>query len=193
MGESTLENSVIKLRAPELPDIDLLYVWENNMEIWKVSNTLTPFSRFVIKKYIENSHLDIWETKQLRLIIEAKNQNELMNIPVGLIDIFDFDPYHMRAGLGVMIANKEYRQKGYATEALKVIVHYAFHTLQLHLLYCNISSDNSISLQLFQNQGFEIIGVKKGWLKTISGWQDEVMLQVMNPNERISNNTTSYS
>ena len=188
MESSTLENSSIKLRAPELSDIDLLYVWENNMEIWKASNTLTPFSRFVLKKYIETSHLDIWETKQLRLIIEAKNQNSLMFVPVGLVDLFDFDPFHLRAGVGILIANKEYRQKGYATEALKLLIKYSFDTLQLHQLYCNISAENTISLQLFENSGFEVVGTKKGWLKTINGWQDEVMLQIINPNAHLVRN-----
>lgn len=188
MQVSTLENSLVKLRAPEMQDIDLLYTWENNMEIWKVSNTLTPFSKFVLKKYIETAHLDIWETKQLRLIIEAKNQSSLMFLPVGLIDLFDFDPFHLRAGIGILIAKNEFRQKGYATEALKLMVRYTFETLQLHQLYCNISSENHISLQLFQNVGFEIIGVKKDWLKTMNGWQDEVMLQIVNPNSRLTKN-----
>ncbi|NVO10514.1 MAG: GNAT family N-acetyltransferase [Bacteroidales bacterium] len=188
MIDSTLENSIVKLRAPELPDIDLLYTWENNMEIWKVSNTITPFSRFVLKKYIETAHLDIWETKQLRLIIEAKNQSSLMLASVGLIDLFDFDPFHLRAGIGILIANSEYRQKGYATEALKLMVKYTFETLQLHQLYCNISSDNTISFQLFQNTGFEVIGIKKDWLKTKNGWQDEIMLQIVNPNTKLVKN-----
>jgi diamine N-acetyltransferase len=188
MTDSTLENSIVKLRAPELPDIDLLYTWENNMDIWKVSNTLTPFSRFVLKKYIETAHLDIWETKQLRLIIDAKNQSSLMFVSVGLIDLFDFDPFHLRAGIGILIANSEYRQKGYATEALKLTIRYAFETLQLHQLYCNISSDNTISLQLFQNVGFGVVGTKKEWLKTKNGWQDEIMLQIINPNSSLAKN-----
>jgi len=52
MGENILENSVVKLRAPEPTDIETLYTWENNMEIWTVINTITPFSRFLLKKYI---------------------------------------------------------------------------------------------------------------------------------------------
>ncbi|MCB8964620.1 MAG: GNAT family N-acetyltransferase [Bacteroidales bacterium] len=186
MAENILENSVIKLRAPEITDIDLLYTWENNMEIWKVSNTITPFSRFVLKRYIETAHRDIWETKQLRLIIEAKNQSSLMNIPVGLIDLFDFDPYHQRAGIGILIANKEYRQKGYASEALGLLINYSFEVIQMNQLYCNISEDNEVSLQLFKNNGFEVIGVKKAWLKTRNGWANEVMLQLLNPAPRIA-------
>jgi diamine N-acetyltransferase len=185
---STIENGTVKLRAPEQSDIDLLYVWENNMDIWKVSNTITPFSRFVLKKYIETAHLDIWETKQLRLIIEAKDQSSLMFNPVGLIDLFDFDPFHLHAGIGILIANSEYRQKGYATEALKLMIRYSFETVQLHQLYCNIASDNTISLQLFLNVGFEVIGTKKEWLKVMNGWQDEVMLQIVNPSSKIEKN-----
>ncbi|RPH33672.1 MAG: N-acetyltransferase [Bacteroidales bacterium] len=188
MMNSTLENSFVRLRAPEQSDIDLLYVWENNMEIWKVSNTITPFSRFVLKKYIETAHLDIWDTKQLRLIIEAKDQSSLMFSPVGLIDLFDFDPFHLRAGIGILIANAEYRQKGYATEALKLMIRYCFETLQLHQLYCNISTDNVISLQLFRNVGFETVGIKKEWLKLSSGWHDEVMFQILNPSSRLTEN-----
>jgi diamine N-acetyltransferase len=185
MNENILENNVVKLRAPEPSDIDLLYSWENNMEIWKVSNTITPFSRFVLKKYIETAHLDIWETKQLRLIIEAKNQSSLMNVPVGLIDLFDFDPYHLRAGIGILIANKEYRQKGYATEALNLLIKYCFEVIQLNQLYCNISSENTLSLQLFKSKGFMEVGVKKAWLKNRNGWEDEVLLQLLNPKPRI--------
>lgn len=188
MKISTLENSIVRLRAPEQSDIDVLYVWENNMEIWKVSNTITPFSRFVLKKYIETAYLDIWDTKQLRLIIEAKDQSSLMFTPVGLIDLFDFDPFHLRAGLGILIANTEFRQKGYATEALKLMIRYSFDTIQLHQLYCNISTDNAISLQLFKNVGFESIGIKKEWLKSLNGWQDEVMLQIVNPNSKLEKN-----
>jgi diamine N-acetyltransferase len=161
-------------------------MWENNMEIWNVSNTITPFSKYVLKKYIETSHLDIWETKQLRLIIEAKTQSSLMCVPVGAVDLFDFDPFHLRAGVGILIANKEHRQKGYAPEALRLLIRYAFETLQFHQLFCNISVGNSVSLQLFKNLGFMETGTKKQWLKTVNGWQDELHLQLLNPAQQVN-------
>jgi len=91
-----------------------------------------------------------------------------MNVPVGLVDLFDFDPYHLRAGVGVLIARNEDRRKGYATEALKVLISYAFEVLQLNQLYANVSASNTASLRLFQNLGFTKVGVKKDWLKTLS-------------------------
>lgn len=186
MNSNTLEDNHIKLRAPEPSDVDLLYSWENNMEIWKVSNTVAPFSKHILKKYLETAHLDIWETKQLRLIIEAKTQSSLMLVPVGIVDLFDFDPFHQRAGVGILIANMKHRQKGYATHAISLISQYAFRTLQLHQLYCNVASDNSISLQLFRNVGFTEVGVKREWLKHADAWVDEIMLQLINPLHSLS-------
>lgn len=178
---NTLQSSNIRLRALEPSDVDLLYSWENNMEIWSVSNTLTPFSKYILKKYIESSHQDIYEAKQLRLIIEAKNQSSLMFHPVGAIDLFDFDPYHLRAGIGILIHDSEERNKGYATEALKLLIKYSFETLQLHQLFCNIAASNIPSLQIFQRMGFKVIGIKEHWLKKSIGWEDELMLQMINP------------
>lgn len=188
MSHQTLENAKVKLRAPEPADLELLYKWENNQEIWRVSNTLAPFSKFVLKRYIETAHKDIWTTKQLRLIVEAKDRSSLMSVPIGLVDLFDFDPFHNRAGIGILIANKEDRNKGYASETLQLVVNYAFATLQLHQLYSNIAVTNKVSLQLFKNIGFNKVGVKKEWLKTPSGWVDEVMLQLINPNSQIPKN-----
>jgi diamine N-acetyltransferase len=51
--------------------------------MWEVSNN-TPYSRFLVKQYLENAHQDIYEAKQLRLAI---CQDE--DFPAGLIDLFD--------------------------------------------------------------------------------------------------------
>ena len=106
----------IVLRAIEPEDIDLIYSWENDPSVWPVSNTIAPFSRYVLTKYIESSHLDIFQTRQLRLMIDLyKDNNQKQTI--GSIDLFDFDPFHMRAGVGVLIGNTSNRGKGFATDA----------------------------------------------------------------------------
>jgi diamine N-acetyltransferase len=171
----------IALRAPEPEDLDLLYQWENDPEIWKVSNTITPFSRYILSKYIESAHIDIYQARQLRLMIDIITEKEKAKT-VGAIDIFDFEPFHLRAGIGILIGDKSARRKGYATKALEQVIQYAFETLQLNQLYCNINVDNKKSLILFENQGFKRVGIKKDWNKSLSGFVDEVLLQLINPN-----------
>jgi diamine N-acetyltransferase len=166
----------IKLRALEPEDLELLYEWENNDTFWAISNTFSPFSRYTLKRYLENSHKNIYETGQLRLMIDHVEDK----ITIGTIDIFDFDPFHKRAGIGILIANDGYRRKGYATMSLTCLIKYCFKTLQLHQLYCNILENNPESIDLFKKQGFVRIGIKKDWAQTSNGYLDEYMFQLIN-------------
>jgi diamine N-acetyltransferase len=169
----------ISFRAPEPSDLDVLYKWENDTSIWHLSNTVAPFSRQILEEYIMNASQDIYTAKQLRLMII---QNKTDNV-IGCIDLFDFDPVNMHAGVGILI-NEEQRQKGYATEALELLIGYAFNTLHLHQLFCNVTSDNDSSLKLFKKSGFEIIGLKKEWIRIPTGWVDEYLLQLLNKESR---------
>mgnify|MGYP000951130226 CR=1 FL=1 len=49
-----LQSELIKLRAMEPEDIEILYRWENDTDIWKVSNTIAPFSKYVLRQFIEH-------------------------------------------------------------------------------------------------------------------------------------------
>ncbi|MCK5028700.1 MAG: GNAT family N-acetyltransferase [Bacteroidales bacterium] len=170
-----LKGETTKLRAIEPYDLDIIHKWENDNSIWHLSNTITPFSKNIIKQFIDNSHLDIFQSKQLRLMIE-KNNGEV----IGTIDLFDYDPLHKRAGIGILIAEKENRGKGYASDALDVLIKYCFSVLQLHQLFCNITDDNSESINLFTKKGFQLIGTKKDWLLFSDGTKNEYMYQLIN-------------
>lgn len=176
-----LTGAQIQLRAIEPSDIDVLYSWENNTDHWNVSNTQTPFSKHVLQQYIEGSHQDIYTSKQLRLIIDdyVDKSSTAPRRPVGCIDLFDFEPNHLRAGIGILIAGKDDRRKGYASEALKILIDYCFDLLNLRQLYCHITVDNEPSILLFKKHGFEITGVKKSWLRDGNTFKDELLLQLI--------------
>jgi diamine N-acetyltransferase len=175
-----LKNKNIELRALEPADVELLYQWENNENLWHLSNTITPFSRFVIEQYVMNSHDDIFTAKQLRLMIDKIEDGR--NITIGSIDLFEFDPLNKRAGIGIMVIENE-QKKGYASQALECLIGYCFQTLHLHQLFCNIAMDNKPSLNLFKKHNFELVGIKKDWLYAGNSWKDEYLLQIINPVE----------
>ncbi|MEN8966386.1 MAG: GNAT family protein [Polaribacter sp.] len=174
MTTNLLIGNKINLRALEPEDLDFLYQIENNSSFWEVSHTQTPFSKFILKQYIENAHLDIYEAKQVRFIIEENTSKKA----IGTIDIFDFNPQHKRAGIGVLI-HPNFQEKGYATEALSVLIQYCFSSLNLHQLYTNITSDNSKSIQLFTKYNFTKVGVKKDWIFSKGKFKDEVLYQLI--------------
>jgi diamine N-acetyltransferase len=166
----------ISLRAVEPEDLELLYTWENDNRYWIISNTVTPFSKYTLKRYIENSHKNIYVNGQLRLMIDHTKSKTT----IGTIDIFDFDPFHRRAGIGILIANEQFLKKGYGSMALSCLTEYCFNTLMLRQLYCNILASNTESIELFRKHGFKKIGVKKEWIKTTDGFVDEHMFQLLN-------------
>ena len=170
---NVLVNKTIALRAPEPEDLDIMYLWENNTSIWRISGTLVPFSKFVLKQYLENAGKDIFETRQLRLIIQLNTGSR----PVGAIDLFDFDPFHRRAGTGILIADPSDRKKGYAREALETLKDYCQSVLSLHQLYCNISEGNRESIRLFTTAGFTPVGEKKEWLFNGQHFESEWLYQ----------------
>lgn len=171
----TLQGQYISLRALEPEDLEFIYKIENDENLWELSNTQTPYSRFLIKQYLDNAHQDIFEAKQLRLVICGLNNEAL-----GLIDIFDFDFKNKRAGVGILIQSEENRYQGYGKEALELLVNYCFNQLHLHQLYCNISEDNDSSLALFENNGFQKVGLKNDWNFNGKSYKNEYLLQRIN-------------
>lgn len=171
-----LKGNKITLRAIEPADAQLIFDWENNENNWQLSNTLSPFSLHTIEQYVETAHRDIYENKQLRLMIVELESGKT----VGSIDLFDFDPYHLRAGVGVLINDTIDRQKGLASEALDILKSYTKDVLALKQLYCTISEKNKNSIELFEAKGFVQNGVQKQWQRVSSEiWEDLRLYQLL--------------
>jgi diamine N-acetyltransferase len=153
-----MQSVLLKLRNVEPEDIDVLMEIENNEDNFRLSETLYPYSRYEIEQFVLNNSHDIFSNKQVRFMIEDKATGDV----AGCVDLFDINPLHRRAGVGIII-KADYRNKGYAAETLEIIRDYAFGTLALHQLYCNIQAGNTRSIGLFEKAGYKRQGVKKDW------------------------------
>lgn len=142
----------VHMRTVTPADFQLIYEWENNPENWEVSNTQEPFTEEEIRSFV-NLQPDIFEQQQMRYII-CLNDSES---PIGCIDLFDFDAQNKSVGIGVLIADKNNRSKGFAKEALQCIVNYYLNKLKIKLFFCNISKENKPSIRLFESCGFHLI------------------------------------
>ena len=171
----TLQGQNIFLRALEPEDLEFVYAIENDESIWEVSNTQTPYSKFLIRQYLKNAQQDIYEAKQIRLAICKIDSAKA----IGLIDLFDFDARNKRAGIGIIIQTETNRNQGWGKEALDLLVNYSFQKLQLHQLYANIGANNVASLKLFSTFGFQEIGVKKEWNLLNGEYHDEFIFQLI--------------
>ena len=149
-----LPGKKIFLRSVEPADADTLYKWENDKSLWNVSGTKRPFTKKEIKVFIQDQK-DVYLDKQLRLMICSQETT------IGCIDLFEFDG--KKAGVGILI-DKKYRDKGFASDALRVLIKYSFDVLNLQELNCTISEDNKTSIRLFQKHKFKITDQEKSKL-----------------------------
>ena len=174
-----LEGPRLKIRAAEPEDLELLYRWENDTDVWQVSDTLVPFSRYHLRRFLENDNHDIFATHGLRLMIDLLPDGLEAARTVGTLDLYDFDALNSRAGVGILIADASDRRRGYAAESLQLLVAYCREVLLLHQIYAYVTEDNADSLALFARAGFSQTGRRLQWMHTPDGWKDQVQFQYM--------------
>ncbi len=169
-----LSNDTISLRPLEPTDLNTLYTWENDSELWAVSDTSAPYSRKALWDYLEAYTGDIYAQRQLRLMITLADDGT----PVGTIDFLNFDPMNNRAELGLFIA-QEYRGKGLGRMALERLTDYAVNHIGLRQLYVYILLNNEVCLNLFDSFGYRRVGVLQTWVKRGTTYHDAVLMQMI--------------
>ena len=169
-----LQKDGYRLRAPEPEDLDCMMQFENTVSLWEVSNATGPYSRFYLKQYIESNKNDLYADNQLRLMIESPEKKV-----VGIIDIFNFEPFHNRVEVGIVIADHS-RRLGIGLLALELLTKHCFDYLGIHQLYAFIDVTNEACRRLFQKGGFEECALLKDWMRTGKTYRDVVMVQRLN-------------
>ena len=172
-----LESDILFLRSPEPEDLEALYRWENDTDVWKYSSAISPYSKYILRQYIEDAQTDIFQSKQLRFMIVLHHNHKA----IGTIDLYDFDALNSRSGVGIYV-DKEWRQKGYASQAMHLLQQYAFNFLKLNQLYAVIPESNKTSLDLFQKSDFLKTGVLQQWVSNNNTFEDAIIVQKINSN-----------
>jgi diamine N-acetyltransferase len=162
----------MRLRAIEPEDLDFLYTIENDSDMWDVGVANTPYSHFLLNKYLLSCSSDIYADRQMRLVMETEK-----GTPVGLLDIFNFEPQHLRADLGIAVLRSE-RNHGYGLEAVKLAVEYAKNVLHLHQLCAVVAHNNKPSLKLFHDAGFQDNALLKDWIFDGKEYHDASLMQI---------------
>tara|TARA_B100001758_G_scaffold247942_1_gene268824 strand:+ start:31701 stop:32186 length:486 start_codon:yes stop_codon:yes gene_type:complete len=143
-----LEGNNIILRPLKDSDFHLLEKIENNINNWQFGSENKIYSKDELLEYISNSKIDIRLAKQFRFVIDFNRA------PIGFIDLFNYAIDS--ADVGIIILNN-YRRRGFAKEALSLLLIYANKTLNIETLYCRIKKNNISSMKLFTSCGFHAI------------------------------------
>ena len=174
-----IEGDRIYLREVRVSDVnENYYRWMNDPEVTKYTESrFYPASKEALEEYVKEKQKD--KDSIFLAIIFKEDHQHIGNIKLGPINWI-----HRLADIGIIIGEKSYWGKGYASEAISLLAEYAFRILNLHKLTAGCYEQNQGAVKAFQQAGFEIEGIRKkhGFLK--GEYADSILLGKINPTEK---------
>lgn len=169
---SFLSDGNLQLRALEPQDIEIVYRMENDAALWDCSETSVPYSRYAIKRFLEENTGDIYADKQVRLVAERVTDH----VPVGFADLTGFSVRHMRVETGILVF-PAFRKAGNGRAILSLLEKYAGEQLLLHCIFAIVAENNMPAMRLFARAGYANKGILDEWLVSKDGFSNAVVFQ----------------
>ncbi|WP_422124594.1 GNAT family N-acetyltransferase [Planococcus sp. X10-3] len=102
---------------------------------------------------------------------------------VGTINLFRILRGPLQSAIIGYAVDKNYNGKGYATEAIGLMVDYAFKELGLHRIEAGVMPHNTPSIRALEKAGFEREGIARKNVQINGKWQDHVVMAIINPED----------
>ncbi len=141
------EGDRISLRPIELADEPLLRQWLNDPENWRSLKRFLPVNSLREREYIEKLYQS---PAELVLGIALQDGGEL----IGVTGLHGIDTASRRATFGILIGPLDKQGRGYGTEAVRLMVRYAFRELNLNRISLSVFNFNQRGIRAYERAGF---------------------------------------
>ena len=101
------------------------------------------------------------------------------NALIGFIGLFAIEWNHGDAWVGIGIGDRQYWGKGYGTDAMRVMLRYAFTELNLHRVTLGVFEYNPRAIRSYEKAGFKVEGILRQYLHREGRYWDEVMMGIL--------------
>ena len=164
---------IIDLKPMELSDTDNIISWRNKSRVRNNFIYRKPFTREGHLKWIENM---IDTGKAVQFIIIEKSTDKA----IGSTYLRDIDLEHHKAEFGIFIGVDEALNRGYGTEACKLICKYGFEFLRLHRIFLRVFEWNLQAINSYKNAGFVREGLFRDDVCIDDKYHNIVMMGLLN-------------
>lgn len=177
-----MKDSDIYLRVLERTDISRTTIWMNNPEIGDIMGYLPVFTVEDQLRWYEKTSGD----KSRYIFAICLNASE---VHIGNVGLGNVDYVHRHAMVNIFIADKEYRGRGLGTQAMKLILHFAFNRLNLNKVFLRTSRRFSGAIELYEKLGFVREGVMRQHYFTDGQWEDKLIYSILHSEYTTCNET----
>lgn len=160
-----------RLRRIEREDIPTFVRWFGDPEVRTFLLVNSPISHAQEEKWFERKLED--DDSELFAI------ETLDGTHIGNIELFDLHRIHRQAELGVVLGEKAYWGQGYGSDAIRVLLRFAFEELNLHRVQLRVYEDNARGIRCYEKCGFQIEGRLRDAIYRKGRYYDLLMMGVL--------------
>jgi RimJ/RimL family protein N-acetyltransferase len=167
-----LEGERIELRRHVRANYGLYARWYGDPEIWHLTSwASSPLDRQAVEKLFQDRELSPVDDS---FAIHARDDE-----PVGVISLMNISDTNESAELSVIVGHPDDRHQGYGTEAIKLLLGYAFEELKLNRVGLSAFDFNGEALVAYEKLGFVVEGRYRQAIKRYSGFHDAILMSIL--------------
>ncbi|MBD3928075.1 MULTISPECIES: GNAT family N-acetyltransferase [Staphylococcus] len=164
--------SQINLRALKKSDSNLILNWMKNEKLRYLIGTVYPITELEHENWFQNRML---EKDNRMFVIDLDNKKS-----IGIVGFKNLDWVNRNSELFIYIGDEEYWGKGYGTQALELIIKFAFNKLNLHMLYLEVFSYNKNATKTYERLGFKQDGILRQSKFQDGKYYDKIIMSKIN-------------
>ena len=166
----------VHLRALEMEDLDTVLSGWNNLDLRRHLVTPLPVSRTAERQWLERATMmHPFRDGGIVLAIEDKNSSEFL----GTTSLMDISKQHSRAEFGIAIHRESDREKGYGTDATRVMLWVAFNILGLNSVHLRTLATNERAQRAYEKAGFRPVGRYRDAAFVMGEFQDVLTMDCL--------------
>jgi RimJ/RimL family protein N-acetyltransferase len=189
MNTELLTGELVYLAVLEPEKVaELFNRWSGDTEYWRLANSdpVIQYSAASIKTWLEEH---FYNKDDFFFTIHTRQGNR----PIGDVGLSGIDWIHRNAYLGISIGEREEWGKGYGTDAVRVILRFAFTELNLHRVSLTVFDYNQRAIRSYEKAGFRMEGRQRGFLKREGQRWDLLYMGILRREWQMTQTTSQLS
>ncbi|MFG6117183.1 GNAT family N-acetyltransferase [Halobacillus sp. MO56] len=156
--KTLLQGERVRLTQVAKSDLAAIASWYDNSDFSRRFDALPAAPRTV-------EHLESWLDESN----ESNNQytfaiRDEKDAFIGYVELESILWIHRNGWVSIAIGEDEYQGKGYGTEAMQLLIDFAFYECSLHRLQLTVFSYNIPAIQMYEKLGFKKEGTHREFI-----------------------------
>jgi RimJ/RimL family protein N-acetyltransferase len=176
---SPFDGRLVRLRAREPGDAELLYRWFNDSEVTRYLSLRYPVSRGTEGRFIEQHGQPTYQDASFA--VETLAEGEL----IGGVGLLAVSPEDRRAELGIAIGDRARWDGGYGTDTMVTVCRFGFEMMNLHRIELAVYAENERARRVYERVGFRVEGVRREAAWKFGRWHDLICMGMLEGELRV--------